>query len=538
MADSTPQTADTGGEGSSKATVDSVEQAINDIDSLQQEAEGLMETDDPNATIVEEDDDLIRMRNELLENAKKRSGDDRAIEEERRMKADHARILAAREAEEKWQDDRKVILKTRILLFLPDRNVAFKKVISGFLAYIDDRVARAKKGGAFLKTILFEREAQWDLTHKVGHIFLEEGADTAWILSTLQNFIRRENLRAMAYSALEFEEDWEIFMLRMNNSALPSMQYDFDRVEAYLDRNLTGLANWERSDWVLSGIVQPRILKRKADGTIDDPPTNKTAITTPQGGGRGRGRGRGANPPQISRSTTSPGLTHDTYAKGNSIVILHLRKSFADQMDCDVKFQHGIVRAVKMNKPDVFYEYASVNMIPLGKGENAREDRKEKIRRLLQNSERFGIRPDREVDDRQSFEEAKQLNDAIMEEWEEIEKPKLENLLERIKRVEQGDGDEALLGDADQVRAEVMSVASTQSKTQKKKAGKMKKRLIEEVRKYWKELADATTHMLDNCYEAKGLDETLEAQEYVDDLEERLKRYQEYQIDPVRLQLD
>ena len=135
-----------------------------------------------------------------------------------------------------------MILKSRILLFLPDRNVAFKKVISGFLAYIDNRVARAKKGGPFLKTILFEREAQWDLTHKVSHIFLEEGADTAWILSTLQNFIKRENLRAMAYSALEFEDDWEIYMLRMNNSALPSMQYDFDRVEAYLDRNLTGLA--------------------------------------------------------------------------------------------------------------------------------------------------------------------------------------------------------------------------------------------------------------------------------------------------------
>ena len=58
------------------------------------------------------------------------------------------------------------------------------------------------------------------------------------------------------------------------------------------------------------------------------------------------------------------------------MVILHLRKSFVDGMDGDVKFQHGIVRAVRMSKPDVFYEYASVNMIPLGKGENAREDRK------------------------------------------------------------------------------------------------------------------------------------------------------------------
>ena len=42
------------------------------------------------------------MRNSLLAGAKKRLGDDRAIEEERRMKAEHARILAAREAEEKW----------------------------------------------------------------------------------------------------------------------------------------------------------------------------------------------------------------------------------------------------------------------------------------------------------------------------------------------------------------------------------------------------------------------------------------------------
>ena len=154
------------------------------------------------------------------------------------------------------------------------------------------------------------------------------------------------------------------------------------------------------------------------------------------------------------------------------------------------------------------------------------------------NSERFGIRPDHEVDDRQSLEEAKHLNDAIMDEWEEIEKPKLENLLDRIKQLERGEGEEALDGDADQIRAEVVSVASTQSKTQKKKAGKMKKRLIEEVRKYWKELADSTTHMLDNTYKAKGSDQTLEWHQYIEDLEERLKRYQEYQTDPVRLQLD
>ena len=77
-----------------------------------------------------------------------------------------------------------VILKARIVLFILDRIMAFKKVIVSFLAYINNKVAKAKKGGSLLKSIQFEKDAMWDFKQKVGHIFLQEGADATWILST------------------------------------------------------------------------------------------------------------------------------------------------------------------------------------------------------------------------------------------------------------------------------------------------------------------------------------------------------------------
>ena len=148
---------------------------------------------------------------------------------------------------------------------------------------------------------------------------------------------------------------------------------------------------------------------------------------------------------------------------------------------------------------------------------------------------RFGIRPEQEVDDRVSFEKAREENDKRLADWEETTKPKLEVLFESIKKIDGGEYDEVLSSNKEQLQAENMSQASTQSKTRKKKASKQKKKLIEEVRKLWGESQRLTEYMIYKMGEAKEGDES---EKYMEDLNEKLERFKSYQVDPVRLQLD
>ena len=275
---------------------------------------------------------------------KRKERKDDTTEEEKRQ----------REKEAKFIEERKrmaELKQNRILLFIPDRKVAFKKVIVGLLAYIDDLISKEKKGGRTLKMIKFLEDPQWDFKNKVGHIFLEPGADTTWVLDTLNEYIKKEAVRAYAYGAFEFDHDWTTVMMKMNNSAMPCMGYDFERVEAYLERNLRDVANWKRENWRLVGISQPRILKRKAeaDGEEDDEEDGPEPAKEARGpmaergrgrgrGGRGRGRGRGRG-----GSSQNTNLASDQVERGNTMAYLHMKTEFWEANNfgrMGVAFQH------------------------------------------------------------------------------------------------------------------------------------------------------------------------------------------------------
>ena len=243
--------------------------------------------------------------------------------------------------------EREATKSRRMLLYLPVKGANFKDIMTRWNCRVETAYANGEYKGMY-KSLVLEKEAQWDRGNKVGQIYPVAGADTNWLMKTLNEILDATPVESYLYLYRDFVAEWEVAILLLNGSALVEMEYDREKVLSYLERNLGEVARLERDAWRLISISQPRIgqAKLKKGKMYLDPEGKK-------------------------KFADKDGLYEATL--GNALTTLHIKKEVADAIKAkggSISFQHGPVK-VKWGSPEVVFKSDfsnSANATPLGPG--------------------------------------------------------------------------------------------------------------------------------------------------------------------------
>ena len=242
----------------------------------------------------------------------------------------------------------------RMMLYLPDFKAKFGELMAEYNCLVEKKFSAGEYDGKY-KALQMEQEARWDRTNKCGQIYPVAGADTAWMMTTLNEMLLAKQEESYfeyhLYLYSRFVDEWDVAILLLNGSALVSLEYDREKVLAYLRRNLGELAGMDESDWRLISISQPRYEMEKAPFTFKY--TDKET----------------GEEKQEKRERLTK------VRKGNAVVTLHLKREAAEKIKSEgdgmIPFQHGKVK-VKWGNPDIIFStkdpISSANNTPLGNG--------------------------------------------------------------------------------------------------------------------------------------------------------------------------
>ena len=271
--------------------------------------------------------------------------------------SDVANLLATSKAAaeaKKAKLERESFKSRRMMLYLPDFKAKFGELMTEYNCLVEKKWINGDYKGEY-KALQMEKEAEWDRVNKCGQIYPAAGADTAWMMATLNEMLKakqEENyFEYHLYLFSRFVEEWDVAILLLNGSALISLEYDREKVLAYLRRNLGELAGMDESDWRLISISQPRFEMTKVPFTFKY--TDKETGEEKQ--------------EQRERMTQ--------VRKGNAVATLHLKREAAEKIKSEwdgmIPFQHGKVK-VKWGNPEIIFEtkkqVSSANSTPLGNG--------------------------------------------------------------------------------------------------------------------------------------------------------------------------
>ena len=288
----------------------------------------------------------------------------------------------------------------RMLLYLPVKGANFKDIMTKWNCRVEDAYSNGEYKGMY-KSLVLEREAQWDRGNKVGQIYQVAGADTTWLMKTLTEILDKTPVESYLYLYRDFIAEWDVAILLLNGSALVEMKYDREKVLSYLERNMGEVARLKRDSWRLISISQPRIgqVKLKKGKMYFDPEGKKMFAD-------------------------KEGLYEATL--GNALTTLHIQRKVADEIRAkggSISFQHGPVK-IKWGNPEVVFKSdfgSSANATPLGPG---KEKEKPKPNKNLADV----------ADPRNgNYEIYKMAFDEYEAKWEQSLKPQLNTLVSKFK---------------------------------------------------------------------------------------------------------
>ena len=304
----------------------------------------------------------------------------------------------------------------RMLLYLPVKGANFKDIMTKWNCRVEDAYTSGEYKGMY-KSLVLEREAQWDRGNKVGQIYPVAGADTNWLMKTLSEILDTfqhddKPVESYLYLYRDFIAEWDVAILLLNGSALVEMEYDREKVLSYLERNMGEVARLKRDSWRLISISQPRIgqIKLKKGKMYFDP----------------KGKKMFADKEGFYEATL-----------GNALTTLHMTKKVGDEIRAKgsvISFQHGPVK-VKWGNPEVVFKNDfgnSANATPLGPGKEKDKNKPKPSGDLS------GIADPRNG----NYEIYKMEFDEYEAKWEQSLKPQLNTLVSKFKYLIQNPLDE------------------------------------------------------------------------------------------------